>query len=118
MASKNGSRQNQFDFVSVYFTDDQKKQYEKWTASSSKSLADVIQEVVDNQVKLSISYDTHQDCYIVSVTFKATNSPMKKTVSMFRHADVEKCYRIAVYYVVEVLDYGNSAPGKESNWDW
>lgn len=105
-------------FISIWFNDKERSEYEAWIADRTISLEDVLVEFCDSGYKVSASLDQSKDTYIVSVTNKNPPKNQEASCLMFRHRDLLKCYLIASFYYTVVLDWNVVKVSEDDSLDW
>ena len=104
--------------TSVWFNDSEKAHYEQWLSDSQTDLLDVLISFHDNGLKLSISPDRNGSVFLISVTFKPLGKRKNGYVFMYRHSDLDKALRMALFHAGEIMDWGSNLMAEETETDW
>ena len=91
----NGSMGEWHGIVRVPFTAEDKEGFDKWM--STVDVADMIQELVSGDYKLTLSYDNRNDAYLCSISCYDASSPNYKHTMISRAASTLTVLHLAIY---------------------
>lgn len=116
-ASPNGAMPK-YHLINLDFSHDDRKKIKLFITDMVTPLPDLMQEIVDAGFKFSTSYDEYHECYVGSLTHKASSSK-EKPVYTYRHNDFETLLGIGFYVFVILLVRGDAELAQENtDLDW
>lgn len=118
-SSKNPADWNKFDFVEIRLDDKQKAEFKSKYSKDGQSLLALLDETVKNGYKLSIGYDTNNNCVIASLTCREPNDTNFNYVMTSRAADCWEATALAMYkhhFVVDDNDWGGDTRESRDTW--
>lgn len=105
-AKKRGSKQSRFGnvaFVSYKMDAETKKEFDAWYLSKGNTMIGALQETLEAENKISLSYDDDGECYIASMTGKETSLNAGKCL-VLRSADWQRALFALAYVHTVVFD--------------
>ena len=107
-----------YKLINLDFSYDERKQVRVFITDMVTSTSDAMLQIVDAGFKFSVSYDEYHECYIGSLTHKASSSKTKP-VYTYKHNDFETLLAIAFYIFVILLVRGDAELAQENtDLDW
>lgn len=105
-------------YVEYRFTDEDKKKFKEWLAAEDGT-ASAILKTIENDYRITLSYDDYNEAYQASISTKDDSSPNAGYVLVGRGADWYKALLQAVYkhYVIMRGDWLNYTKSVSKDWD-
>jgi len=102
--SKNSADWQQYEFVALPLTEDEKKAFKHQYEQTPNLRLDKLDELLKNGYKVSLNYDTSNNCIQVALTCKEPNSPNFNYVMSSRSPDVWQAISLALYKHYDLCD--------------
>jgi len=107
-------------FVNIRLDEQQKQAFFTWLEGASGAIHQLIDDILSQQAKVSLAYDTKNQCYIVSVTGALMLDLPDRFVSTSRAASLHEALGLTAwkhFYLCDG-DYGNYKPSDGSFMSW
>lgn len=118
MAKKKSNFNTEYKFEAVTMSAMNRADYSSWIDDRSLDVQSALLTFVDNEIKVSVTYDDQREAYSTSITFKTNVGPNSKHIYAFRHGDLEKSIFIALWYFEVILQHGEVKADADSDLNW
>lgn len=117
--SKNPADWQKFDFVEIRLTDADKADFKAKYAKDAQLFFGELDGLSKNGYKVSLSYDTSNNCVIASLTCREASDPNFNFVLTARAGDTWEALALVLYkhlFMCDDGDWGADEHGSSSQW--
>lgn len=107
-------------FINIRLDDEQKSSFHAWFEDNSPTVAGYVDDVLAEGMKVGISYDRENQCYIATFTGALVGNSNERYVATSRAGTLNECLGLAVWkhFIVANGDYGNFKPKTSTMMSW
>ncbi len=105
-------------FHNLEFSHNQQIQIVEYYEIRTPVVHDVLVTVLEQDIKVSFSYDNYHDCNLMSITPKDKEHPFYGYVVSVRHTDLETLVKTLFWLVAEGFDQMEAPGDAKSKYDW
>lgn len=107
-------------FVNIRLDDSQREAFGFWFGENASRVAQFLDEILGEGMKVGLSYDRENQCYIATFTGALVGNSNERYCATSRAGTLNECLGLAVWKHIFLTqgDYGNFRPANSTFMSW